>query len=72
VEHAVGETFDFDGRHVRVQGSPALPKPGQSPRVVDRLGEYAAAGSSRTYLQLLDLADLDHLDLVAAEVLPHV
>jgi alkanesulfonate monooxygenase len=39
---------------------------------VDRLGEYAAAGSSRVYLQTLDLGDLDHLELVAAEVLPHV
>ena len=45
---------------------------GTPAEVVDRLGEYAAAGSSRAYLQVLDLADLDHLDLVAAEVLPHV
>ncbi|CAJ63443.1 MULTISPECIES: LLM class F420-dependent oxidoreductase [Frankia] len=30
------------------------------------------AGASRIYLQVLDLADLDHLDLIAAEVLPHV
>ena len=29
-------------------------------------------GSTRIYLQMLDLADLDHLDLVAAEVMPHV
>jgi hypothetical protein len=39
---------------------------------VDRLGVSAATGSWRTYLQVLDPADLDHLDLVAAEVLPHV
>jgi F420-dependent oxidoreductase-like protein len=27
-----GETFDFDGTHYRLTGSPALPKPVQSPR----------------------------------------
>jgi hypothetical protein len=40
--------------------------------VLDRLAEYAAAGSSRVHLQTLDLTDLEHLDLVAAEVLPHL
>jgi len=39
--------------------------------VVDKLGRYAAIGADRAYLQILDLADLDHLDLIAAEVLPH-
>ena len=29
-------------------------------------------GSSRAYPQVLDLSDLEHLDLVAAEVLPQV
>jgi F420-dependent oxidoreductase-like protein len=45
---------------------------GTPQEVVDRLGSYADAGASRAYLQVLDLADLDHLDLVAAEVMPHV
>ncbi|RNI18318.1 LLM class F420-dependent oxidoreductase [Flexivirga caeni] len=40
--------------------------------VVDRLGELAEAGVERVYLQLLDLNDLEHLDLVASEVMPHV
>jgi len=40
--------------------------------VVDTLHEYAALGSQRAYLQVLDLHDLDHLDLIAAEVMPHV
>jgi 2-methylisocitrate lyase-like PEP mutase family enzyme len=39
---------------------------------VDTLGRYAEAGASRVYLQLLDLADLDQLDLVAAEVAPQL
>ncbi|MFS0885821.1 LLM class F420-dependent oxidoreductase [Aeromicrobium sp. 179-A 4D2 NHS] len=40
--------------------------------IVEKLGTYAEAGSSRVYLQVLDLADLDHLRLVAEDVLPHV
>lgn len=40
--------------------------------VVERLQQWAAVGSERVYLQVLDLADLDHLDLIAAEVMPHV
>jgi alkanesulfonate monooxygenase len=38
--------------------------------VVDRLGAFAEAGAQRIYLQVLDLADLDHLRLIAAEVVP--
>lgn len=40
--------------------------------VVDTIGRYAALGSQRIYLQTLDLADLDHLHLVAEQVMPHV
>ncbi|QIG43595.1 LLM class F420-dependent oxidoreductase [Nocardioides anomalus] len=36
--------------------------------VVRRVGEWADAGASRLYLQVLDLQDLEHLELVAAEV----
>lgn len=45
---------------------------GTPSEVVDRLGEFAEAGAQRAYLQVLDLHDLDHLRLIAAEVLPHV
>jgi alkanesulfonate monooxygenase len=45
---------------------------GTPDEVVDRLGAYAEAGSSRAYLQTLDLSDLGHLDLVAESVLPQV
>jgi F420-dependent oxidoreductase-like protein len=39
--------------------------------VVDKIGQYReATGGSRVYLQILDLADLDHLELIAAEVVP--
>jgi alkanesulfonate monooxygenase SsuD/methylene tetrahydromethanopterin reductase-like flavin-dependent oxidoreductase (luciferase family) len=46
------------------------PLSGTVAQVVDRIGEYAEAGAERLFLQILDLDDLDHLDLVAAEVLP--
>ncbi|MEV1051158.1 LLM class F420-dependent oxidoreductase [Streptomyces sp. NPDC049887] len=41
---------------------------GSPAEVVDKLGRYAAAGSSRIYLQVLDLDDLDHLELISAQV----
>jgi F420-dependent oxidoreductase-like protein len=165
----VGETFDFDGRHFRLKGSPALPKPVQQPHpplivggggakrtprlaatyadefnlpfssladtetqfgrvraacvdrerdpvtlrlstaqtvccgatdveverraanigrkadelranavagtpdeVVARLQEFSAIGAQSVYLQVLDLDDLDHIELLAEEVLPNV
>ncbi len=39
---------------------------------VDRLGALAETGVQRVYLQTLDLHDLDHLELVAAEVAPQL
>ncbi|MEU4713685.1 LLM class F420-dependent oxidoreductase [Micromonospora purpureochromogenes] len=45
---------------------------GTPAELVDKIGRYAAAGSERIYLQLLDLTDLDHLELVAAEVMPQL
>jgi F420-dependent oxidoreductase-like protein len=47
-----------------VAGTPA--------QAVDTLGRYAEAGAQRAYLQVLDPFDLDHLDLLAAEVAPHL
>jgi F420-dependent oxidoreductase-like protein len=47
-----------------VAGTPA--------EAVDILGQYVEAGAQRFYLQVLDLSDLDHLDLVAAEVAPQL
>ncbi|MFD9305451.1 LLM class F420-dependent oxidoreductase [Streptomyces sp. NPDC060048] len=42
---------------------------GSPAEVVERIGAYEEVGSSRIYLQLLDLADLDHLELISARVL---
>ena len=45
---------------------------GSPAQVVDNLGVFGTLGASRMYLQVLDLHDLDHLELIAAEVMPHV
>jgi len=46
---------------------------GTPAEVVDRLGQWRErAGITRFYLQLLDLADLDQIDLIAAEVAPQL
>jgi len=45
---------------------------GTPPELLDRIGQYAEAGTQRLYLQVMDLDDLDHIHLIGAEVLPHV
>ncbi len=60
---AIGREVD-ELRENGLAGTPA--------EVIDKLGRYAALGSERAYLQVLDLADLDHVRLVADEVMPHV
>jgi F420-dependent oxidoreductase-like protein len=60
---AIGREVDELRAH-GVAGTPA--------EAVDVLGRYAEAGAQRVYLQMLDLADLDHLDVVAADVVPQL
>ncbi|MGW5162726.1 LLM class F420-dependent oxidoreductase [Nonomuraea wenchangensis] len=45
---------------------------GTPAEVVERIGQFGGLGAERFYLQVLDLGDLEHLELIAAEVLPHV
>jgi F420-dependent oxidoreductase-like protein len=46
---------------------------GTAAQVVDQLGTWRErTGISRFYLQVLDLTDLDHLDLIASEVAPQL
>jgi alkanesulfonate monooxygenase SsuD/methylene tetrahydromethanopterin reductase-like flavin-dependent oxidoreductase (luciferase family) len=45
---------------------------GTPEELVAKLTRFAEVGTSRVYLQVLDLHDLEHLELVAAEVMPHV
>ncbi|MFF8587091.1 LLM class F420-dependent oxidoreductase [Streptomyces althioticus] len=56
---AIGREAD-ELRENGLAGSPA--------EVVDKIGRYAEAGSQRVYLQVLDLSDLDHLELISSQV----
>ncbi|MGK5498292.1 LLM class F420-dependent oxidoreductase [Streptomyces sp. URMC 125] len=56
---AIGREVD-ELRQNGLAGSPA--------EVVDKIGRYAEIGASRVYLQILDLHDLDHLELISSQV----
>ena len=45
---------------------------GTPAEAADRLRAFADQGVDRVYLQVLDLQDLDHLELIAAEVAPRL
>ncbi len=60
---AIGREVD----ELRENGAAGTPD-----EVIARLRRFADVGATRMYLQVLDLDDLDHLELVAREVLPHV
>ncbi|MEP6650080.1 MAG: LLM class F420-dependent oxidoreductase [Lapillicoccus sp.] len=60
---AIGRDVD-EMRATGVVGTPA--------ECVETIGRYASVGTGRVYLQVLDLADLDHLDLLASQVMPQV
>jgi F420-dependent oxidoreductase-like protein len=60
---AAGHELD-DLRRIGLAGSPA--------QIVDKLGQLAGAGASRVYLQILDLHDLGHMELIASEVMPQI
>ena len=49
-------------RAAHLAGTPA--------EVIDRIGQYRDHGATTVYLQVLDLHDLDHLRLLAEEVVP--
>jgi F420-dependent oxidoreductase-like protein len=56
-----------DAAELRENGLAGTPQ-----EVVDKIGRYAELGAQRLYLQVLDLSDLDHLRLVARDVMPKV
>ena len=60
---AIGREADELREH-GLAGTPA--------EVVAKIKEFAAVGAECVYLQVLDLTDLGHLELIAAEVLPQV
>jgi F420-dependent oxidoreductase-like protein len=58
--------------HVPSALPPEDPVIGSPDKLVQRLGELAEAGASRVHLRVIDLADLDHVELIASRVLPQV
>jgi F420-dependent oxidoreductase-like protein len=56
-----------DPEELRENGLTGTPE-----EVVEKIGRYTQAGATRFYLQVLDLSDLDHLELVASEVAPRL
>ena len=60
---AIGRSVE-DLRENGIAGTPA--------EVVERIGHFGEIGAERIYLQVLDLQDLDHLALLASDVLPQV
>ena len=43
---------------------------GTPDEIVEKINQFAGIGTQRVYLQILDLNDIEHLELIAAEVLP--
>lgn len=58
---AIGRGLEDDLKVNALAGSPA--------EVLDTIAGFAEAGAQRMYLQVLDLSDLEHLDLVGEQVL---
>jgi len=65
---------EFERRAARIGHDPSALREhhlgGTPAEVAATLRDWRDAGAQRMYLQMLDLHDLDHLDLVAAEVVP--
>lgn len=45
---------------------------GTPSELVDKIAGFAEAGATTLYLQMLDLNDIDHMELIASAVLPQV
>ncbi|MFY1657608.1 LLM class F420-dependent oxidoreductase [Micromonospora sp. WMMD1274] len=58
--------------HVTSALPPEDPVVGSPAQLVERIGEFAAVGATRVHLRLIDFDDLDHVELIAAEVLPRL
>jgi F420-dependent oxidoreductase-like protein len=73
----VGETdADFERRAAAIGREPGELREnslaGSPAEVVDRIISLREGGVDRLYLQILDIKDLEHLELIAAEVTPHL
>ncbi|MEV7778428.1 LLM class F420-dependent oxidoreductase [Kitasatospora sp. NPDC088351] len=66
----VARRADAIGRNVAELKANGLA--GTPDEVAETIGRYAAHGTQRIYLQILDLDDLDHLELIASRVAPQL
>jgi alkanesulfonate monooxygenase SsuD/methylene tetrahydromethanopterin reductase-like flavin-dependent oxidoreductase (luciferase family) len=73
---AAADEAEFERRAAAIGHKPdelrANAAGGLANEVVARLNEFAGEGCETVYLQVLDLDDLDHLRLIAAEIAPYV
>ena len=43
---------------------------GTPEQVAEQIGRFAELGATRMFLQILDLSDMDHLDVITSELAP--
>jgi F420-dependent oxidoreductase-like protein len=68
---AAGRTDEQSKQRADAIGGPP-PLFGTPNQIVDQIGRFQALGAQRMALQVLDLSDLDHLDVIAAEIMPQL
>ena len=61
---AVGRKLDDEMRETSLVGTPD--------ELIAKIKQFEEIGTDRIYLQVLDLSDIDHLELIASQVLPAV
>jgi len=68
---ACGRTEADAAKRAEVTGGQP-PLFGTPDQVVDQIGRFGELGAERVFLQILDFSDLDHLDVLASEVVPQL
>jgi len=68
---ACGRTEEEARKRAEATGG-TPPLYGTPDQVVEQIGRFAELGASRVFLQVIDLSDLDHLDVIAGEVAPQL
>ena len=58
--------------HVPSALPPEDPVVGSPDALVQRIGELAEIGATRVHLRVIDMSDLDHVELIASQVLPQL
>jgi hypothetical protein len=61
---AIGTTVDAFANDANVFGT--------AQQAIDKVGRVAELGAGRLYFQILDMRDLDQLEYLGTEVLPHL